>query len=280
MTPTTPSEQPPVPGIRPKAPEPLEVVQDFVNTNWLRTGEEHLGDPRSLDSWLSDHALFDSTSHPTPTRKPANDADLELALRLRTSLKRMLARASQPSASPAEPQAEAGEFPDLPVLISLGANGHTHARPAATGVPGSLAWILIAAWDGERSGRLERLKLCAAPDCGWAYYDPSRNKSATWWQHGSLWLAREVPLVLPAAEVPGVVASMRGTASRFGCGGRPASHALHVSADLTRHSWSKHCNTRPTHRDRLSRAQARPRTRRRGHRARRRGHRVKLVRGR
>jgi len=180
MTPTTPSEQPPVPGIRPKAPEPLEVVQDFVNTNWLRTGEEHLRDPQSLEGWLSDHALFDSTSHPTPTRAPANDADLELALRLRTGLKRTLARVSQPSASPAEPQPEAGEFPDLPVLISLGANGHTHARPAATGVPGALTWILIASWDGERSGTLERLKLCAAPDCRWAYYDPSRNKSATW----------------------------------------------------------------------------------------------------
>ena len=175
-----------MPGIRPKAPQPLEMVQDFANTNWLRTGEEHLRDPQSLEGWLSDHALRDSTSHPTPTptTAPANDADLELALRLRTSLKRMLARTSQSPASPAEPQpeseSEAGQFPDLPILISLGANGHTHARPAVTGVPGALTRILITAWDAERNGTLERLKLCAAPDCRWAYYDPSRNKSATW----------------------------------------------------------------------------------------------------
>lgn len=180
MTPTPPSEHPLVLGIRPKAPEPLDVVQDFANTNWLRTREEQLRDPCSLEGWLSDHALLDPVSRSAPTRAPANDADLELALRLRAGLRRMLARESRPCASHTEPQTQAGEFPDLPILISLGADGHPHIRPAVTGVPGALARILIAAWDGEREGRLERLKLCAAPDCRWAYYDPSRNKSATW----------------------------------------------------------------------------------------------------
>lgn len=165
MTPTT------APGIRPKAPEPLDVVQDFVNTDWLRTREEHLRDPHCLEDWLSGHALLDpeSRSAPLPARAIATDADLELALRLRAAIRRMLAR---------EPQAE--QFPDLPILISLGDNGRTRAQPAVAGVPGALARILIAAWEAEHAGLLERLKLCVAPDCRWAYYDPSRNKSAVW----------------------------------------------------------------------------------------------------
>jgi CGNR zinc finger len=40
--------------------------------------------------------------------------------------------------------------------------------------------LLTALHQAVRDGRLTRLRLCERPDCGWCYYDGSRNGSARW----------------------------------------------------------------------------------------------------
>ena len=34
--------------------------------------------------------------------------------------------------------------------------------------------------EADRRGEWTRLKICPADDCQWAFYDRSRNRSATW----------------------------------------------------------------------------------------------------
>jgi hypothetical protein len=40
--------------------------------------------------------------------------------------------------------------------------------------------VLSALHQARTDGRLSRLRLCQRPDCGWCYYDGSKNRSARW----------------------------------------------------------------------------------------------------
>ena len=40
--------------------------------------------------------------------------------------------------------------------------------------------LLLIAHRAQQDGRWARLKLCANPDCRWAYFDRSRNQQGNW----------------------------------------------------------------------------------------------------
>ncbi|WP_083786996.1 CGNR zinc finger domain-containing protein [Stackebrandtia nassauensis] len=153
----------PVPGQRPAAPEPLRLVQEFLNTRWERAGVEELDSPRGLLRWAAARGLVE-------TDAPVGQSDLDLALALRDTLRELLA---------ARRPVETGVLASLPLRCDIQA-GRLVLVPDGAGITAALARILIAGVEAERDGRWERLKLCAAPDCRWAFYDPSRNRSATW----------------------------------------------------------------------------------------------------
>src|SRR5918999_1778385 len=44
--------------------------------------------------------------------------------------------------------------------------------------PGALGTVLAVVYDALRDGSWSRLKTCR--NCGWAFWDESRNRSATW----------------------------------------------------------------------------------------------------
>jgi predicted RNA-binding Zn ribbon-like protein len=150
-----------VPGQRGPAPGSLAVVQEFCNTTWLRTGEETFTDPAALASWLAARRLSDRG------RSRVSDRDLALALDVRSALREAIV--GRPAS-----------FDGLSVQPHVGPDSRPGWLPMGAGVPAALCRIVIAAWDAERDSRWQRLKLCAAADCRWAFYDPSRNHSATW----------------------------------------------------------------------------------------------------
>ena len=51
-------------------------------------------------------------------------------------------------------------------------------EPDADGVPGALGRIVAVALAAMLDGSWSRLKACR--QCGWGYYDYSRNRSARW----------------------------------------------------------------------------------------------------
>ncbi len=64
--------------------------------------------------------------------------------------------------------------------IDFESNAIATLRPAAAGIDGAIACIVAIVHDAVRSGTWSRLKVCPADRCEAAFYDTSRNRSATW----------------------------------------------------------------------------------------------------
>lgn len=150
------------------APDELRHVQLFVNTTDHETGRELLDSPRGLGTWLAEQGL----SRPGARIR---SVDLDRARGLREALRLLL------EAKGAEEQA-AAELNRIGrrARLELGVSpmGTAEITVAATGVDGALGRIVAAALAGMLDGRWSRLKACR--NCGWIYYDYSRNRAATW----------------------------------------------------------------------------------------------------
>jgi predicted RNA-binding Zn ribbon-like protein len=159
------------PGDRVPAPEPIRLVQAFINTN-DREGEDRLVDAAALRGWLVDAGL------PVPARLSA--AEHARAIAFREALRELVAaNAGLPhDAGAVATVNEAAERAGLrAVLTGPAAAG---LEPAAGGVDGALGSIVAAVHAGIADGSWARLKACERDSCRWAYYDHSRNRSGHW----------------------------------------------------------------------------------------------------
>jgi predicted RNA-binding Zn ribbon-like protein len=155
-----------------RAPGPLGLVQDFVNTYDADAGADEVGSPEALGAWLRERGLL-AGGVPTPAEHAA-------AIELREALRRLLA---------ANNGAERRDA-DLGLLGSLALAGGLRPRfaagpavllePAAGGMAGALGQIVAAAAAAINDGTWGRLKACAEETCGWAFYDASKNQSGHW----------------------------------------------------------------------------------------------------
>lgn len=65
--------------------------------------------------------------------------------------------------------------------VSVDDTGRIELATAAGGdLRGGLLGLLLTVRDAQADGTWPRLKLCANPDCGWAFFDRSRNRQGTW----------------------------------------------------------------------------------------------------
>ncbi|MFY1669832.1 CGNR zinc finger domain-containing protein [Plantactinospora sp. WMMB334] len=157
---------------RQQVSEEMRVIEEFLNTvderTFRRHGTAHAGgdrlvSPAALSEWLSGHGLL-----PSGTR--LGSAELVEAVRLRTALRRFLLSA-------APERGTAAVFADFPLHLVPGAEGAL--RLAATGTAG-LAPIVEAVAAAVVDGSWARLRICAAPDCRWVFYDLSRGGGGRW----------------------------------------------------------------------------------------------------
>jgi hypothetical protein len=122
-------------------PAELSVVLEFLNTREIGAGTDVL-----TAEWLVAAGLADST-----------DVDVEAAREFRERLRAVLI---------GEP-------------VSLGATVTVRLEPAGPRLEGSApAERVLALIAGATSW--DRVKVCSAEDCRWAFYDASRNHSRTW----------------------------------------------------------------------------------------------------
>ena len=159
------------PGDRPPAPEPIRLVQAFINTNDLE-GEDRLVDAAALRAWLDDAGLR------VPARLSA--AEHAQAIELREALRELVAaNAGLPhDAAALETVNAAASSAGLRPLLT----GPADARlePTAGGVDAALGAIVAAVHAGIADGTWARLKACERDTCRWAFYDHSRNRSGHW----------------------------------------------------------------------------------------------------
>ena len=165
------------------APEPLRVVQEFVNTRSNLRGSDLLEDSEGTARWLAGHGLF-----PDGVAEVSED-DRRRLISFREGLRRVLvvhnagaeAREGEVAAIFEEPDDLAGGAALL--RVSFDPSGEPRLSPAeGTGneVDKAMALMLAAVVRSAVDGTWGRLKACRNEGCKWAFYDNAKNRSGTW----------------------------------------------------------------------------------------------------
>jgi predicted RNA-binding Zn ribbon-like protein len=161
------------PGRREPAPQPLRLVQAFVNTRDVENGVEELTSPEALRDALARIGVLNGDD------APLGESDLSHALEVREALRELLLANNGGSVGPAA----------LATLERAARSGHvgisfspTRAElvAEARGVDGALGRILAVIPVAVADGSWSRLKACPREVCHWVFYDRSRNHSSTW----------------------------------------------------------------------------------------------------
>ncbi len=152
------------------APEPLHLVQRFVNTIDREHEREWLKTPADLELWLQAAGI----EGPPPRAR-----GLRRAHELREALRALLVANGRRELPPAgaldvvNAAARAGRLvPELRLEGTVGFRVDPD-RPGS-----ALAHIVGVAFASVEDGSWYRLKACR--NCRWAFYDYSRNRVASW----------------------------------------------------------------------------------------------------
>jgi predicted RNA-binding Zn ribbon-like protein len=170
--------------LEPAASAEAETFVSFLNTLDQRTfthrGLRHephddLSSPAALGRWLSERGLVD---RPRPTA--ADSAD---ALALRAALRESLLAAHGAHEDASGPTAAADSFPGFPLRLVADRSGALSlacdpSRPGA--VSQALAALVAAVATAAARGTWDRVRVCAAPECRWAFFDTSRRGDKRW----------------------------------------------------------------------------------------------------
>jgi predicted RNA-binding Zn ribbon-like protein len=153
-----------------KAPGPLRLVQEFLNTRDKEHGRDGLDSPAALRGWLEDRGL------PSPSRP--TQRDIVQARDAREAL-RELVRANSGQSAPLDAIELLDELADAAALtVRFDPAGGVELHVAAGGLAGGLGHVLALAVEAAIDGRWSRLKACR--NCSWSFYDYSPNRSAKW----------------------------------------------------------------------------------------------------
>lgn len=166
------------PGGRPPAPGELALVQAYVNSHYdlvVDHGADLFASPPGVAGWLAARGLLEPGARLGPS-------EFRRALTVREAL-RALAAANNDlgSAEPAHARAQLDEAARLGAIsLEFGSAGpRLTAREAGT-FDGALATVLAVTAQAMLEGSWARLKMCPGHDCGWVFYDHSRNGSGRW----------------------------------------------------------------------------------------------------
>ncbi|MGL4177374.1 MAG: CGNR zinc finger domain-containing protein [Dermatophilaceae bacterium] len=158
-----------------RAPEPLALVQDLLNSLHVERGTDELGDQASATAWL------DAVGY----RLPGDIArsDLKQLRALRTAVRRLVTA----HAPGKEGELRRAAAESLTVLAGIatyvpevGTDGALRFRAVSDGVTAVIGRVVVAMHQSQQNGTWERLKICRNDTCAWAFYDQSRNHSGTW----------------------------------------------------------------------------------------------------
>ena len=157
------------------APEPLALVQAFVNTRNVMHGYDLLEEVDGATSWLSERGFLGCGVRP-------NEDDRRRLVAFREGLRTLLLSHN------GEPGGESGVealnelAPGGPLAARFGSGGEPLLVPAggegATG--GIMGGVLAAVVLSAAEGKWRRLKACRNEVCLWAFYDGSKNRSGSW----------------------------------------------------------------------------------------------------
>jgi predicted RNA-binding Zn ribbon-like protein len=173
--PTARVDRGPHPGNRRPAPGDLELVQTFLNSRWDLTSsnEEELASPGAVSTWLVEHGLFDR-------RHALTESDCRRVLEVREGLREML---FVNNGAVEDPQilARLNRALRVPrIYVQLAAADTPEFKPQPRDLDGALALTATIVALSQLDGSWSRMKACRGRDCGWVFYDHSRNQASSW----------------------------------------------------------------------------------------------------
>ncbi len=164
-----------------EVPDEVRLVYEFLNTLDLETFGEHAGkpdkereglrSPERLEAWLVGRGLLGR-------EETVGELDLDLAVKVRDALR----SAAFSNSSPARGRSDAAGvcFDELPLVLRIGEASKPELASRDGGVKGALGRILADVAVAASKGTWARMKICAAEDCRWAYYDHSKGRTGRW----------------------------------------------------------------------------------------------------
>jgi predicted RNA-binding Zn ribbon-like protein len=149
------------------APGELLLVEQFVNTLDTEEGTDALDGAWPLSVGLSSAPLVDD--------------DVARLVLFREALRAVLIAHNGAGLDAGVVDTLASLGRDAAVVVEFGPGGAPRLSAAsASGASAVLARLLAVIARADAEGTWERLKVCPADDCLWAFYDFSRNHSRTW----------------------------------------------------------------------------------------------------
>ena len=155
------------------APEPLYLVQRFVNSADLETGEDELASPEALRDWFAERGLMEKG-------EAVSAADLKRVLDVREGLRAVLLQNNGRELDEERVRRLDHAVGRAAVRVRFEPGRDPVLVPSATGVDGAIARLMAMVAAGVEGGTWERLKACPREECEWAFYDKSKNSSGRW----------------------------------------------------------------------------------------------------
>ena len=152
---------------------PLLLPQSFVNTLDRETGDDLLAREEDARAWFTETGLLTD-----PAAAGITSTDLRLAREVRESIRALISREPLADTELATLETVLVQA-ETPLDITRDGRVQLCAGPADRLVDG-LVVLLLMIRDAQADGTWDRLKLCANPDCRWAFYDRSHSKRGAW----------------------------------------------------------------------------------------------------
>jgi predicted RNA-binding Zn ribbon-like protein len=161
------------PGGRPKAPGRLELLQRFVNTHNhdLPADWDRIGSAAKAQAWLREKGLL------SPRGRITGPEAARLR-ELREAIRALAVANHGGDPDPAATDAIRRAAGTARLVVAVDAAGRTALEPATGGAGGAIATLLGILHEAQISGDWSRLKGCR--QCGYAFFDRSKNRSAAW----------------------------------------------------------------------------------------------------
>jgi len=156
------------------APEPLLLVQAFVNTRDLSLGTDLLTDADAANQWLHQCGLLAAEA-------TADAEDLRMARDVREGLRALIANHGHgpaPTAGDLRPLREVAR--SSRPRLGIDPAGRIELDPGTGRLADGLARLLLIIRDAQQDGSWPRLKACGNNDCRWAFYDRSHSRRGAW----------------------------------------------------------------------------------------------------
>ncbi|MGD2130665.1 MAG: CGNR zinc finger domain-containing protein [Lysobacterales bacterium] len=155
------------------APGNLVVVQEFINTLNLETGEDRLADATQMLAWMQEYGLARDVG-------AVSGEEHRRVLRVREALRSLLL-ANTRGAPTEQSLADLNEIArTCPLRLTFDQAGTARAEGAGRGIDGALGTLFGTVFEAMANGTWPRLKACLSDDCHWVFYDHSKNRSGTW----------------------------------------------------------------------------------------------------